>query len=83
MTIDCYNQQASDWCARFLGLNTQKLCDKFMSFLPEKAHILDIGCGPGRDTKYFLDHGYQVTAFDGAEDWLNLPESTPGILFSI
>lgn len=68
MTIDCYNQKASDFTKRFLSLDTTELCNKFMSYLPPKAHILDMGCGPGRDTKYFLDHGYQVTAFDAAEE---------------
>lgn len=29
------------------------------------GHILDVGCGSGRDAKYFIDKGYQVTAFDG------------------
>ena len=26
------------------------------------AHILDLGCGSGRDAKYFIDQGYEVTA---------------------
>ena len=29
---------------------------------------LDFGCGSGRDTKYFLDQGYQVTAIDGSAE---------------
>jgi 2-polyprenyl-3-methyl-5-hydroxy-6-metoxy-1,4-benzoquinol methylase len=74
MTIDCYNQQASYWGTRFLGLDTGKLCQRFLSYLPEKAHILDMGCGPGRDTKYFLDHDYQVTAFDAAEELVKLAQ---------
>lgn len=78
MTIDCYNQQASYWGTRFLGLDTGKLCQRFLSYLPEKAHILDIGCGPGRDTKYFLDHGYQVTAFDAAEELVKIARDYTG-----
>lgn len=27
-----------------------------------------MGCGSGRDAKYFIDKGYQVTAFDGSEE---------------
>lgn len=71
-TIDCYNQQAAEYGSRFLSLDTKELCQKFLSLLPENAHILDAGCGPGRDTKYFLDHGYQVTAFDAAEELVKL-----------
>lgn len=34
--------------------------------MPKSAHILDLGCGSGRDAKAFLDAGYQVTAIDGS-----------------
>ncbi|MCC8150510.1 MAG: class I SAM-dependent methyltransferase, partial [Lachnospiraceae bacterium] len=30
--------------------------------------ILDFGCGSGRDTKYFLEHGFFVDAIDGSEE---------------
>ncbi|MCI9597259.1 MAG: class I SAM-dependent methyltransferase [Firmicutes bacterium] len=32
-----------------------------------KIHILDAGCGSGRDAKAFLDLGYCVTALDASE----------------
>jgi 2-polyprenyl-3-methyl-5-hydroxy-6-metoxy-1,4-benzoquinol methylase len=72
MTIDCYNREASDLSKRFLSIDVSELCQRFLSHLPAKAHILDIGCGPGRDTKYFLDHGYQVTALDAAEEFVKI-----------
>lgn len=78
MTIDCYNQQAPDFGKRFLSLDTSGLCQRFLSYLPAKAHILDIGCGPGRDTKYFLGHGYQVTALDAAEELVKLAREYTG-----
>ena len=42
--------------------------DKFMSFLPDNAVVLDAGCGSGRDSKAFLDAGFDVTAFDASEE---------------
>jgi SAM-dependent methyltransferase len=38
----------------------------FLSHVPDGGRILDAGCGSGRDTKYFLEHGYDVDAFDAS-----------------
>jgi len=38
----------------------------FVQLLPEKAYILDVGSGSGRDSKYFLKQGFQVFAIDGS-----------------
>lgn len=35
--------------------------------MPEKARILDLGCGPGRDAKIFADKGYTVMGIDLSE----------------
>ena len=37
--------------------------DKFLRLLTEGAVILDFGCGSGRDTRYFLDKGYDRLNF--------------------
>ena len=36
--------------------------------------ILDFGCGSGRDSKYFQDLGYLVTALDGSKELALLAE---------
>ena len=38
----------------------------FEKHLPASGHILDCGCGSGRDSKYFMDKGYEVTAMDAS-----------------
>lgn len=78
MTIDFYNQQASYFSKWFLNTDTSPLCNQFLTLLPEKAHILDMGCGPGGDTKYFLDRGYQVTALDAAEEFVKIARQHTG-----
>ncbi|WP_223270203.1 class I SAM-dependent methyltransferase [Colwellia sp. C1TZA3] len=40
----------------------------FTKDLPVNALILDAGCGSGRDSKAFLDMGYQVKAFDASSE---------------
>ena len=40
--------------------------------------ILDLGCGSGRDSYYFLQHGYQVCAVDGSTELCRLAEDYLG-----
>lgn len=49
-----------------------KIYQPFLEKLPKSAHILDFGCGTGRDSKYFKEHGYIVTALDGSEEMCKL-----------
>ena len=53
--------------------------EKFLQLLPGSASILDFGCGSGRDTKYFLEKGYQVAATDGSAELCRLASSFTGI----
>lgn len=45
---------------------------RFASLVPPGGHVLDLACGRGRHTRYFLDRGYRVVALDidtrGIED---------------
>lgn len=53
--------------------------DEFIEGLPAGAKILDLGCGSGRDTKYFLEHGYRVDAIDGSAELCALASEYTGI----
>ncbi|MCR5025794.1 MAG: class I SAM-dependent methyltransferase [Lachnospiraceae bacterium] len=44
------------------------LRDRFLKYIPSGGKILDLGCGSGRDTKCFLEAGYQVTAIDASQE---------------
>jgi superfamily II DNA or RNA helicase/HKD family nuclease/SOS-response transcriptional repressor LexA len=39
---------------------------KFMACVPRGGHILDAGCGSGRDANAFSEQGFRVTAFDAS-----------------
>lgn len=61
------------------SLDFASVQDKFLSFLQPQAHILDFGCGPGRDTKYFLSHGCSTDAIDGSEEFCRIASEYAGI----
>ena len=52
--------------------------DKFLQLLTGKT-VLDFGCGSGRDTKYFLESGFDVTATDGSEELCKSASAYTGI----
>src|SRR6056297_2329178 len=43
------------------------LYKEFLKHIKDQGHILDAGCGSGRDSLYFLKQGYEVTAMDGSK----------------
>ena len=71
-TIAYYNNHAQAFYDRTIHADLANNYQLFLKYLPEKAHILDAGCGVGRDAKYFLNHGYTVTAFDASEEMVRL-----------
>ncbi len=65
-TLNYYNEKTEEFIEATVGVDFSVTQDKFLKLLPQGARILDFGCGSGRDTKYFLDKGFQVTAVDGS-----------------
>ena len=63
-TLDYYNLHTADFVNTTQNVDFHEIQENFLSFLPAKAKILDFGCGSGRDTKYFIDNGYEVDAMD-------------------
>ncbi|MCD8151513.1 MAG: class I SAM-dependent methyltransferase [Clostridiales bacterium] len=62
-----YDEHAEEYCAATIDADMSFCRDKFMACLPAGAHILDAGCGSGRDSKAFMDNGFAVTAMDASE----------------
>ncbi|WP_341788315.1 MULTISPECIES: class I SAM-dependent methyltransferase [unclassified Rickettsia] len=77
--IQYYDNNAQSFYDKTINLDLSDSYKEFISYLPEKAHILDAGCGAGRDTKYFLSQNYQVTAFDGSSEMVKLASKATGI----
>lgn len=78
-TLAYYNINANDFVADTVNASIEEIQDKFINLIPQHAHILDFGCGSGRDTKKFLDKGYQVDAIDGSDELCRLASAYTGI----
>lgn len=78
-TIKYYNSYAQRFVEDTQAVNFERSQISFAQKIISKAHILDFGCGSGRDTKYFLDHGYTVDAIDGSEEMCKLASEYTGI----
>lgn len=79
ITIDYYNENAKKFIDGTVSVDFSYIQDMFLELLPEKARILDFGCGSGRDTKYFLGHGHIVDAIDGSVELCKAASEYAGI----
>ena len=78
-TLDYYNENAQKYIDSTVSVDFTKTQDKFLACLKPGASILDFGCGSGRDTKYFMEHGYKVDALDGSEEFCKYASAYTGI----
>lgn len=78
-TLNYYNQNAVSFVKGTKDVDFKTIQDEFASRLPKGASILDFGCGSGRDTKYFMEQGFKVTATDGSEELCKIAGEYTGV----
>lgn len=78
-TLKYYNENAIIFSATTQIVDFSITQDKFLALLQPNAYILDFGCGSGRDTKYFMEHGYRVEATDGSAELCKLASTYTGV----
>lgn len=71
-TLDYYNQKAADYVRDTRDVDFSVLQNEFVSQLRPGGRILDLGSGSGRDSKAFLDMGFDVVAIDGSKELASL-----------
>ena len=74
-TINYYNQNAESFIANTQNADMHPTQERFLRLIDKNASILDFG----RDTKNFLEKGYQVTAIDGSAELCRLASEFTGI----
>ena len=79
ITLTYYNTHAKAFVQGTVAVDFHITQDRFLAQLAAGASILDFGCGSGRDTKYFLQHGFAVEATDGSAELCKLASAYTGI----
>ena len=69
INIDSYKNL---WLDEFSNNYDFEIQDIFLSYLNKESKILDLGCGTGRDSKYFKELGYNVESIDGSLEMCKL-----------
>lgn len=69
MSKEYYEKNAEEFYENTVNAKMNETYDIFEKYLPKKnIKILDLGCGSGRDSLYFLKKGYVVFPLDISEN---------------
>ncbi|NLJ93006.1 MAG: class I SAM-dependent methyltransferase [Aeromonadales bacterium] len=79
MPLDYYQQQADAFYHNTVSVDMAPLYARFLPYLPAGGHIIDAGCGSGRDSRYFANLGFKVSAFDASPALAKLAEQHTGL----
>jgi SAM-dependent methyltransferase len=76
-TIRYYDEHADSYANKTQYLDLSELYKPFRTMVRKWGRILDAGCGVGRDTRYFIEHGYTVVSFDASRGMVDKCEEYP------
>jgi len=71
-TITWYDDNAKEYAKNLYTVTPIESIEKFLNFLPDKPFILEAGCGPGRESKVFIEKGIRVVGVDLSEGLLKI-----------
>lgn len=60
-TLTFYQNNAKEYAAETAVVDFSATQERFLKYLPAGSHILDFGCGSGRDSRYFLERATKNT----------------------
>jgi ubiquinone/menaquinone biosynthesis C-methylase UbiE len=71
-TIDWYDNNSEEYARSLYSVTPSESISLFLSHLPNSPKILEVGCGPGRESKIFIEKGAKVTGVDISVGLLNI-----------
>jgi len=78
-TLGYYNENAEAFVNSTLDVSMDEIYRTFIPHVVEGGHILDAGCGSGRDTLHFHRLGFRVSAFDASQEIAVLARQKTGL----
>ncbi len=78
-TLAYYEDQAEIFFAETVDVDMAPLYARFLARVPPGGHLLDAGCGSGRDALAFRSLGYVVTAFEASPTLARLASEHCGL----
>lgn len=80
LTIAAYDRMADAYFAETRARDLQADYDLFLRYVPGAGprDLLDLGCGPGRDLRYFANLGHRATGVDGSARFVAMARSYSG-----
>ena len=78
MSKNYYDENYQEYFKNTVDADMSEMIEKFLSYLKPGDRILDAGCGVGRDTKVFMQKGYEVEAFDSSIQMVRLSSEYTG-----
>lgn len=78
MTTDIYQQNPRQYFDSTVNIDPTSFLSPLAALLPPGAHILDIGCGSGRDLKWFQDRGHHATGLERSHGLATLAREHSG-----
>ncbi|HCC06646.1 MAG TPA: SAM-dependent methyltransferase [Clostridiales bacterium] len=79
ITKEYYENNAKQYFDNTYCIDFSSITSVFEKYLKQGDSILDLGCGSGRDSKYFNEQGYNVTPLDYSENLAKLTEIYTGL----
>lgn len=79
-TLNVYAQKAEEYAGMID--DADQIDDQLAAFLadlPARAHVLDLGCGPGRSAGIMAEAGHKVTATDAVAEMVDMAAKLPGV----
>lgn len=82
-TIDYYEQNACAYALETSKADLSEIRSRFLALLPQGAHILDVGCGAGRDLMAFRAAGCEAEGLEPAPKLAELARAHSGCVVHV